>query len=67
MLSNAGHRVVETDSGENFLEAVEAEDFDLALVDMHMPDMNGIETFQMYRFAHPSDEAIPFVVITADV
>ena len=67
MLSNAGHRVVETDSGESFLEAVEDEDFDLALVDMHMPDMNGIETFQMYRFAHASDEAIPFVVITADV
>jgi len=67
MLGNAGHRVVETDSGEAFLEAVEAEEFDLALVDMHMPDMNGIETYQMYRFAHASEEAIPFVVITADV
>lgn len=67
MLSNAGHRVIETDSGEAFLDAVEAEDFDLALVDMHMPDMNGIETFQLYRFAHVSEEAIPFIVITADV
>jgi two-component system sensor histidine kinase RpfC len=67
MLRNVGHRVIETDSGEAFLDAVEAEDFDLALVDMHMPDMNGIETFQLYRFAHVSDEVIPFVVITADV
>ncbi len=67
MLSNAGHHVVETHSGETFLEAVEAGDFDVALVDMHMPDMNGIDTFQIYRFAHASDEAIPFVVITADV
>ena len=67
MLSNAGHRVVETDSGEALLEVVEEEVFDLALVDMHMPDMNGIETFQLYRFAHASEEAVPFVVITADV
>ena len=67
MLSNAGHRVVETDSGESFLEAVEAEDFDLALVDMHMPDMNGVETYQMYRYAHAGDEVIPFAIITADV
>ncbi len=67
MLRKVGHHVVETDSGEAFLEAVESEDFDLALVDMHMPDMNGIETFQLYRFAHASEDAIPFVVITADV
>ena len=67
MLRNMGHSVIETDSGETFLEAVEAEDFDLALVDMHMPGMNGIETFQLYRFAHVAEEAIPFIVITADV
>ena len=67
MLRNMGHSVIETDSGESFLEAVEAEDFDLALVDMHMPGMNGIETFQLYRFAHVAEEAIPFIVITADV
>ncbi|WP_456377055.1 ATP-binding protein [Thiolapillus sp.] len=67
MLRNMGHRVIETDSGAAFLEAVEEEDFDLALVDMHMPDMTGVETFQMYRFAHAGEEAIPFVMITADV
>lgn len=67
MLRNMGHSVIETDSGETFLEAVEAEDFDLALVDMHMPGMNGIETFQLYRFAHVAEETIPFIVITADV
>ncbi len=67
MLRSVGHRVIEADSGEAFLEAVEKENFDLAMVDMHMPDMNGIETFQLYRFAHAGDEIIPFVVITADV
>ncbi len=67
MLRNEGHRVIETDSGQAFLDAVEEEEFDLALVDMHMPDMSGIDTFQLYRFAHASDEMIPFVVITADV
>lgn len=67
ILENAGHRVTTTESGEEFLEAVEEEVFDLALVDMHMPDMNGIDTFQLYRFAHAGEEIMPFIVITADV
>ena len=67
MLRNAGHRVTETEDGESFLAAIEADDFDLAMLDMHMPDMNGLEVHQLYRFAHAGEETVPFIVVTADV
>ena len=67
MLRNAGHRVTETEDGESFLAAIEADDYDLAMLDMHMPDMNGLEVYQLYRFAHAGEETIPFIVVTADV
>ena len=67
MLRNAGHRVTETGNGEEFLEAIESDDYDLAMLDMHMPDMNGLEAYQLYRFAHAGEEIIPFIMITADV
>ena len=67
MLRNAGHQVTETQSGEEFLEAVESDDYDLALLDMHMPDMNGLEAYQLYRFAHAGEEVIPVIMVTADV
>jgi len=67
MLRNAGHNVTETASGEEFLQAIEDDDYDLAMLDMHMPDMNGLEAYQLYRFAHAGEEVIPFIMITADV
>ncbi|HIE56189.1 MAG TPA: response regulator, partial [Chromatiaceae bacterium] len=67
MLRNAGHRVTEKENGTEFLEAIEEDDYDLAMIDLHMPDMNGLEVYQLYRFAHAGEETIPFVMITADV
>ncbi len=66
MLRNAGHQVTEVGSGEAFLEAIESDDYDLAMLDLHMPDINGLEAYQLYRFAHVGEEPIPFIVITAD-
>jgi two-component system sensor histidine kinase RpfC len=66
MLRNAGHQVKETENGEAFLEAIETDDYDLAMLDMHMPDMNGLEVYQLYQFAHAGEELIPFIVVTAD-
>ena len=68
MLENAGHKVTSTTDGHELLEALENEEYDVVLADMHMPDMSGIEAYQLYRFAHASDElAVPFVIVTADV
>ncbi len=66
MLRNAGHQVTEAASGEEFLQKVEEGDYDLALLDMHMPDLNGLEAFRLYRFAHAGEETIPVIMVTTD-
>ena len=68
ILENAGHHVISVKDGQELLDAIEDHDFDVVLADMHMPDMSGIEAYQMYSFAHASDTAaVPFVIVTADV
>lgn len=58
------HRLVE--NGQELLEALEEDEFDLVISDMHMPVLNGIEAYKMYRFAHASEEPIPFIMLTAN-
>lgn len=58
------HRLVE--NGQELLDALEEEEFDLVISDMHMPVVNGIEAYKIYRFAHASEEPIPFIMLTAN-
>jgi len=36
------------------------------ITDMQMPEVSGIEAYKMYRFAHASEVAIPFIMLTAN-
>ena len=49
VLVNAGHRVVAAKTGEQALELVEDELFDLALIDLHLPDMDGYDLIKQIR------------------
>ncbi|HKJ87551.1 MAG TPA: response regulator, partial [Gammaproteobacteria bacterium] len=42
-LRGAGYTVVEAASGKEAVERVQAQDFDLAILDMRMPGMSGID------------------------
>jgi DNA-binding response OmpR family regulator len=44
-LESAGYRVLSADSGKAALALADAEPFDGALIDIHMPGMNGFDTF----------------------
>jgi adenylate cyclase len=63
-LRREGHHVVEVANGRNALERVALEIFDLILLDMMMPDLNGYEVLTQLkadvRFRH-----IPVIVISA--
>jgi CheY-like chemotaxis protein len=48
-LETNGHQIVESDSGPVALQAVKSDHFDLAIVDIYMPGMDGIETITALR------------------
>ncbi|TDI50672.1 MAG: response regulator [Acidobacteria bacterium] len=49
VLSGAGYRVDTVDSGESALSALEQDRFDLVLLDINMPEMDGWETLRLIR------------------
>ena len=67
ILEKAGHRVYLVENGEQALDALDAHRFDIALFDIQMPVMDGIEALKVYRFTHTNPDAIPIVMLSADV
>jgi len=65
MLERAGHRTHLVENGEQALDAMERENFDIVLLDLHMPVMGGLETAQMCRFTR-KESSPPLVALTAD-
>jgi len=66
VLSKAGHRVVAAESGTATLAAFERGHFDLILMDVQMPGMDGIETTQAIRAQEQSTgRHVPIIALTA--
>lgn len=53
VLRRAGHTIVTAGDGNQALEAVEKEKFDLVITDIIMPGKEGIETIMELRQRHP--------------
>ncbi|HEY3489529.1 MAG TPA: ATP-binding protein [Candidatus Deferrimicrobiaceae bacterium] len=66
ILEKAGHTVTIVDNGELALDAMQAGPFDIALLDLNMPVMGGVEAAKMYRIVTPGGPWIPMVALTAD-
>ena len=62
-LSGAGHTFEEAENGKLALEALKAGGFDCILLDINMPEMNGIE-FLKARSGLPAIAKIPVIVLT---
>jgi two-component system sensor histidine kinase RpfC len=66
ILDRAGHRVTLVDNGEAALDMLEMQEFDLVLMDVNMPVMNGIEATKLYRFTALGRPRVPVIALTAD-
>ena len=66
VLENAGHEVEITSDGEAALSALDRSHFDVALLDINMPEMNGYEVAKLYRVSHIGEWRLPIIALTAD-
>ncbi len=66
ILEHGNHQVTIVENGEIILDYLEQKEYDLIILDMHMPIMNGIEAAKMYRFMYPENRHIPIIMLTAN-
>ena len=66
ILERAGHDFRIVANGEEFLDVLKKETFDIALLDLHMPVMGGVEAAKLSRFMSPGSPRMPIVALTAD-
>ncbi|TKS62726.1 MAG: response regulator [Nitrospira sp.] len=57
-LERAGYRVLIAESGQHGLRLLEHQEVDLILVDIFMPDMDGLEVIQLLRKSRPLSKII---------
>lgn len=66
-LERAGYECVIVDDGEKALDELTSRHFDAALIDMHMPLMDGMEVARLYNFAaYDARAKTPIIMVTAD-
>ncbi len=64
MLTKAGFEVVVAENGARAVEACTRDRFDIVLMDLQMPEMDGFEAFAQIR-ARPETARLPVVALTA--
>jgi two-component system cell cycle response regulator DivK len=64
MLGNAGYELIEAESGEEALMAVETQRPDLILMDIQLPVMDGYEATRRIR-SKPELKSIPIIAVTS--
>lgn len=67
MLRELGHEPSLAVNGEEALEVMSREDFDLILMDVNMPVVNGLEAAKLCRLGERGGRRTPIAALTADV
>lgn len=66
ILERAGHRVQQVSDGEQALDLLEQDNIDLAIVDMHMPRLSGLDVLRQLRYMQAGGRKTPVIVLSAD-
>jgi two-component system, sensor histidine kinase RpfC len=67
VLEQGGHEVHVVENGEKAVEALAKSEYDLVLMDINMPVMNGLDATKLHRFASLGRARTPIYALTADV
>lgn len=66
LLSKRGHLVTLVRDGEAALKAASEADYDIALIDLRMPKLDGIDFSTRYRAAEEPGKHLPIIALTAN-
>ena len=66
ILGNLGHRVTMAEDGEKAVACVGADPYDLVLMDMQMPVMDGLAATQAIRALGGAAGRVPIIGVTAN-
>jgi two-component system, sensor histidine kinase len=66
MIVHLGHVPHFANDGRAALQAVQADDFDLVLMDLHMPELDGLAATRAIRALAGPKSRVPIIALTAD-
>lgn len=67
ILTAFGHHAVKALSGPEALDQLSRQAFDVVLMDIHMPEMSGIEVLKRLRSSTGPGRETPVIALTADI
>ncbi len=66
ILERAGHAATVVDDGQAALDLLESDPFDIVLMDLNMPRLDGLETIKLLRVMELGGPRRPVIALTAD-
>ena len=69
LMKRRGHDILAVENGLEAYESFQKDSFDVILMDIHMPVMDGLESTQKireYESSHPSRPPTPIIAMTAN-
>jgi CheY-like chemotaxis protein len=66
MLLMVGANMAEAEDAETGLSMIEEGEFDLVLMDLRLPNMDGLTAIEHVRARHDTKARLPIIVVTAD-
>ena len=67
ILEDLDHQVTLADNGQQAIDYVQTHDFDLVLMDIRMPVMDGLQATAAIRALNTDKAQIPIIALTADI
>ena len=68
MLEKVGHRVIVAEDGGEALDILLERDFDIAVIDMQMPNLSGLDIIRAFRYTEAGSmpDGMPFLMLSAN-